>query len=140
MKFNIYMIFAALWVCQIGYSETAPDIRILQALYGAGTTQIDVTAKVQSLVQSGTTGARVGNHLFDKDPVVGKTKTLHLLFSSNGVQYQTDIREGEQLSFSNDQRNVAPQAPATLIPAAHSARRRAFAAGSTSTRRAPSFT
>ena len=117
--FQVLVIFVALCICQSADSQTPSDIQVLQATYGAGGQQIDVTPKVQSLVQSGQTNVRVGTHLFGKDPVFGQTKTLHVLFSSNGVQYGTDIREGGQLSFSNaHQLNAAPQAPATPIPPA----------------------
>src|SRR2546429_2465164 len=113
------LVLAALCICQSANSQTPSDIQVVQATYGAGGQQIDVTTKVQSLVQSGQTNVRVGTHLFGKDPVFGQTKTLHVLFSSNGVQYDTDIREGGQLSFSNaHQLNVAPRAPATPIPPA----------------------
>jgi hypothetical protein len=112
------LVLAAFCICQLADSQAPSDIQVLRATYGAGNQQIDVTPKVQSLLQSGETNVRVGNHLFGKDPVVGQTKTLHVLLSSNGVQYDTDIREGGQLSFSNaHQLNVAPQAPAAQIPA-----------------------
>jgi hypothetical protein len=115
--FQVLVIFAALCICQSAGSQTPSDIQVLQATYGAGNQQIDVTTKVQSLVQSGQTNVRVETHLFGKDPVFGQTKTLHVLFSSNGVHYDTDIREGGQLSFSNaHQLNVTPQAPAAPIP------------------------
>jgi hypothetical protein len=115
--FQVLVIFAALCICQSADSQTRSDIQVLQATYGAGNQQIDVTTKIQSLVQSRETNVRVDNHLFGKDPRFGQTKTLHVLFSSNGVQYDTDIREGGQLSFSNaHQLNVAPRAPAAPIP------------------------
>ncbi|PYK61228.1 MAG: hypothetical protein DME43_02950 [Verrucomicrobia bacterium] len=114
--FQVLVILAALCICQSANSQTPSDIQVLHATYGARGQQIDVTTKVQSLVQSGQTNVRVGTHLFGKDPVFGQTKTLYVLFSSNGVQYDTDIREGRQLSFSNaHQLNVAPRAPAAPI-------------------------
>jgi hypothetical protein len=114
--FQVLVIFAALCICQSADSQTRSDIQVLQATYGAGDQQIDVTPKVKSLVQSGQTNVRVRTHLFGKDPVFGQTKTLHVLFSSNGVHYDTDIREGGQLSFSSaHQLNVAPQTPAAPI-------------------------
>jgi hypothetical protein len=48
-----------------------------------------------------------------KIPSFGKVKTLTILFTSNGVQYRTDLREGELLSFSN-----AHPVSATATPAA----------------------
>ena len=118
---QISLILIVSCFCQFGRSQSQPAIQVLQATYGAGSQQIDVTAKVQSLVQSGQTNVRVGNHLFGTDPVFGKVKTLSLLFSANGVQSRTDIREGEPLSLPTatlDQPNVAPQAEATQTEAA----------------------
>lgn len=97
---RIALFVAALSFCQFSYSQSPADIRVVQATYGAEQQRIDVTAAIQSLVQSGNTAVRVGNHLFGNDPAFGKTKTLSVLFVSNGGQYRSDIREGEQLSFS----------------------------------------
>ncbi|SRR6266487_2239356 len=121
--FQICVILIVLWLCQFGYSQTQPGIQILQATYGAGSQQIDVTAKVQSLVQSGRMNVRVENHLFGTDPSFGKTKTLSVLFSSNGVRHRTDIREGEPLSLPTSavgQPNSASQTQATQTEAATS--------------------
>src|ERR1700720_2819308 len=89
---NLYVsvILAAFCISQSADSQTPSDIQVLQATYGAGTQQIDVTTKVRSLVQGGQTTVRVGNHLFGKDPNFGQTKTLSVVFTSNGVQYRTD--------------------------------------------------
>jgi len=117
--FQVLVMLAALCICQSANSQTPSDIQVLQATYGAGNQQIDVTTKVQSLVQSGQTNVRIGTHLFGKDPIFGLSKSLHVLFTSNGVHYDTKIREGGHLSFSNaHQLNVAPPAPATPIPPA----------------------
>jgi hypothetical protein len=107
---TIFVILATISICEFAHSQAESDIQILQATYGADSAQMDVTEKVQSLVQSGQTNVRVGNHLFGKDPVYGKVKTLSITFVQGGVQYQTTVREGEQLSFANPnvgQSNVA---------------------------------
>src|SRR5437868_14488570 len=98
--FQVLVILTAFCMSQSADSQTPSDIHVLQATYGAGTQQMDVTAKVQSLVQSGQSNVHVGSHLFGKDPSFGKVKTLTVLFTSNGIQYRTDIREGKQLSFA----------------------------------------
>jgi hypothetical protein len=100
-KFQVLVILAAFCSCQSADSQTPSDIHVLQATYGAGTQQTDVTTKVQSLIQSGQTNVHVRSQLFGKDPSFGKVKTLTVLFTSNGVQYCTDIREGDLLSFSD---------------------------------------
>jgi hypothetical protein len=117
---QIYLILIVLWLCQAGRCQSQPAVQVLQATYGAGSQQIDVTAKVQSLVKGGQMNFRVGNHLFGTDPAFGKIKTLSVLFSSDGIQYRTDIREGEPLSLSTvspDQSSVASQAQDTQTEA-----------------------
>jgi len=60
------------------------------------------------------TDIRVGNNSFGKDPAFGKTKTLSVIFLQGGVQYQTTLSEGEQISFATPnavQLNAAPQVP-----------------------------
>jgi hypothetical protein len=118
---KVCVILSVLCICRFGYAQTLNDIQVLQATYGAESAQMDVTEKVQSLVRSGQTNVRVSNHLFGKDPIFGKVKTLSMVFSANGVQYRTDIREGGQLSFATstvNQMNVAPQTQATESKAA----------------------
>jgi len=118
----ICVILAAISVCQFARSQAQSGIQILQATYGADSAQIDVTEKIKSLVQSGQTNIQVGNHLFGKDPVFGKSKTLSVSFVQGGVQYQTTAREGELLSFAKadvDQSNVAPQTTPAPAPAKH---------------------
>ena len=118
---QICVILIALGFYQFGHCQSQPVIQVLQATYGAGSQQVDVTAKVQSLVQNGQMNVRVGNHLFGTDPAFGKVKTLSVLFSSDGIQDRTDIREGAPLSLPTatlDQPNVASQAQATKTDAA----------------------
>ena len=87
---------------------------ILQATYGAGSEQMDVTTQMKSLVQSNQTNVRVGNHLFGKDPAFGRMKTLDVIINSNGIQQHVAIREGHPLSFAN----AAPsEQPKTVQPA-----------------------
>ena len=98
-------------------AQTPQPLQVVQATYGAEGAQMDVTKQTQSLTQSGQANVRVGNHLFGKDPAFGKVKTLSVVFVKGGVQYQTAVREGEQLSFAQsnvNQSNVASQTFSTL--------------------------
>ena len=107
--------FAVVFCSSLLAQQDSPQI--VQATYGVGGVQMDVTEKIQSLVQSDQTNVRVGNHLFGKDPIFGKVKTLSVDYLANGVQYHTDIHEGGQLSFSQSnlpaQSDVAAQVPST---------------------------
>src|SRR5207249_9531957 len=119
---QICVILIAISLCHIGRSQSQPVIQVSQATYGAASQQIDVTAKVQSLVQRGQMNVLVGNHLFGTDPAFGKVKTLSVLFSSDGVRYRSDIREGEPLSLAThtvDRPSIGTQTQSTRIePAA----------------------
>jgi hypothetical protein len=98
------------------HAQTPPSLQIVQATYGAGDTQMDVTEKVQAAIASGQTNFRVDNRFFGKDPIFGKVKTLSVVFVQEGVQYQTTAREGDQFSFAQSsvaQSNVPQQAPST---------------------------
>jgi hypothetical protein len=108
-----FVIFSAVSVCQFARSQSESGIQILQATYGAESGQMDVTDKVQSLVQSGQQ-PNVKNDLFGKDPASGKSKTLSVDYSVNGVQYHNDIRENQQLSLQPvNQVDTASQPSAT---------------------------
>jgi hypothetical protein len=117
---RIISVILAISVCQFARSQAQSDIQILQATYGAGSQQIDVTEKIQSRVQSGQTNVQVESHLFGPDPAFGKRKTLSVDYSVNSVQHHIDIREHNQLSLvtsDNRQSNTVSQTSATSIPA-----------------------
>jgi hypothetical protein len=107
----------------IAHAQVTPQsLQIVQATYGAGENQIDVTQKVQAAIASGQTDIRASNSFFRKDPAFGKVKTLAVTFVQGGVQYQTTVREGEQISFAKanvDQSNIAPHTPPAPVPAEH---------------------
>jgi hypothetical protein len=98
------------------HAQTPQSLQIVQATYGAGDTQMDVTEKVQAAIASGQTSFRADNSFFGKDPIFGKVKTLSVVFVRGGVQYETTAREGDQFSFAQSnvaQSNVPQQAPST---------------------------
>lgn len=107
----------------IVHAQVAPQsVQIIQATYGEGDVQMDVTQKVQAALANGQSDFRADNRFFGKDPAFGKVKTLSVTFVQGGVQYQTTAREGEQLSFAKanvDQSNVAPQNPPALALSEH---------------------
>ena len=76
--------------------DTSQSPQVLQATYGAGDAQMDVTQQVQAAVANGQTTFRADNRFFGKDPAFGKVKTLSVTFVQGGVQHQTSVREGEQ--------------------------------------------
>jgi hypothetical protein len=112
-------LFVFLSICQMGRLQSQETLQILQATYGVDATQIDVTQQVQALVQRGQSNVRVGNHLFGRDPMFGKTKTLSVFFAVNGIQYRSNIREGEPLVLTqpSNQSVAISQTATAQVPA-----------------------
>src|SRR5213592_4779894 len=85
----------------IVHAQDGPQsLQIIQATYGAGDAQMDVTQKVQAAIASGQSDFRADSSFFGKDPAFGKVKTLSVVFVQGGVQYQATARDGEQFSFA----------------------------------------
>jgi hypothetical protein len=80
------------------YGNTAAPIRIVQAEYGAGPRQVDVTGVMQTLVSGGTSRMMVNNiALGGGDPAPGQAKTLHLIYEVNGQRMEKRINDGQQM-------------------------------------------
>jgi len=118
-KYSSVGLFAAIVLTAVfcgSLSAQQDTPQIVQATYGAGETQMDVTKKLQTAIANGQTNFRVDNRFFGKDPIFGKVKTLSVVFVQRGAQYQTTAREGDQFSFAQSnvaQSNVPQQAPST---------------------------
>ena len=104
------IIVLALCVCRFGYSQTAADVQIVAATYGAGSAQIDVTAKVRRLVEAGQT-VQVNNELAGgADPAVGKVKTLTIVYVENGQRKVATATEGETLVYDKEPNTMTDSA------------------------------
>jgi hypothetical protein len=81
--------------------STKPQtLQIVQATYGAGELQMDVTQQVQTAIASGQTCICPSNGLFGTDPAPGKMKRFSVSFVEGGNLYEMTVREGEQVCFA----------------------------------------
>jgi len=76
-------------------------LQILSAKYGAGRAQVDVTGRLQSLVNNGRLNIPVSNGAMAvSDPAPNVPKSLFVTYSvGNGARQTRTVREGSQLSL-----------------------------------------
>lgn len=67
--------------------------RIVQALYGTGRRNVDVTDRLRELARAGQ-AFRLGNDTFGVDPDEGRVKTLRIYARSRGDERMFEYREG----------------------------------------------
>lgn len=77
-----------------------PTLKIIEAKYGSAATTIDVTDQLNNLVQNNTINITVSNELFS-DPIPGTVKFLYLKYNFKGMEYQSKIRENQNLIIGN---------------------------------------
>jgi hypothetical protein len=75
------------------------DLKILQAEYGDGSKKADVSEILMSKLNQGS--LRIGNDTLGSDPAPGKTKSLSLKYSKDGVEKTISIKEGDSIIFSS---------------------------------------
>jgi hypothetical protein len=72
-------------------------LQILQATYGAGDHQRNVTDRVSAQVSGDQLQIQVSNSTMGGDPAEGQRKRLKVIYLLQGFRYQTTIAEGETL-------------------------------------------
>ncbi len=77
------------------------QLQILSAKYGAGRQQVDVTSRLQSLVNNGRVNVQVNNgSMAVGDPAPNVPKSLFVSYSvGNGKRLTRNVREGSYLSL-----------------------------------------
>lgn len=90
---------AQLWEPRGGRNEADHGyVNIQRALYGNGYRQVDITARLRSLVRDGRLEVAVDNQLAGADPAPGERKSLMVEFSlGGGPVQQTTAGEGQWL-------------------------------------------
>ncbi|HEV8525050.1 MAG TPA: DUF3395 domain-containing protein [Terriglobales bacterium] len=78
-------------------SYQSSNLQILRADYGAGNRFMDVTARLNSQIQSDQLSLQVTNENMGGDPAVGQDKTLRIQYTYNGRPGQVAISEGNYL-------------------------------------------
>ncbi len=81
--------------------EAAPrgGLMIFRARYGDGQRWSDVTDRIRSLARNGQIDIPIENDTFGVDPAPGRTKSLVVVFSVDGVQREVRVPERGRLSL-----------------------------------------
>lgn len=74
-------------------------LRILQATYGAGDQRVDVTARVNALMNGERLQFQVSNRSLGGDPAIGQHKRLRVVYLWQGIRYETSAPEGATLAI-----------------------------------------
>jgi hypothetical protein len=69
------------------------DLRIISARYGAGSRFMDVTGRLQGMVNNGTLRVVVNNDTMGGDPAQNQQKQLHMQYLYQGRQRNITVRE-----------------------------------------------
>jgi hypothetical protein len=77
--------------------ETSSSLVILEALYGADETFVDVQASVEANIVNDQVNMTVGNHTLGGDPLPGVTKALYIRYQNVSGEFEATISEGESL-------------------------------------------
>lgn len=72
-------------------------LRIISARYGVGGQGMDVTQRLQSMVNGNSLSVHVNNDLFGSDPAPGRTKELWVNYNYQGRRRSARVREGNTL-------------------------------------------
>jgi hypothetical protein len=82
-----------------GPGGSGGDLRILQAVYGAAGRQMNVTNRIQSMVNNGSVNVAVNNGTMGGDPAPGIAKQLFVSYSYRGQQQSTSVAENDNLTI-----------------------------------------
>ncbi len=81
-----------------GYGDgSSGGLQILQATYGAGDRTRDVTDRLSALASGDQLQMQVSNSTMGGDPAEGQHKRLRVIYSWQGLRYQTTAAEGDTL-------------------------------------------
>ena len=84
---------------------------IKEATYGRGSTYVNVTRQLQSLVSNDSIDIVVGPKTMGSDPSVGTAKSLSVTYVVDGVQEQKTIDDGSTFSvYTTEQKADSPRA------------------------------
>jgi hypothetical protein len=75
------------------------DLRVVSARYGAGSRTMDVTGRLQGMVNNGMLRVRVDNGSMGADPAPNQPKQLHMQYLYQGRQRSISVREGNHVQI-----------------------------------------
>lgn len=75
------------------------ELRILNATYGTQDRSVDVTTRLQGLMQNDRLGVKVSNDIMGGDPAPENRKRLEVTYAWHGKQRHVSVAEGETLNI-----------------------------------------
>lgn len=84
---------------EIDFSDL--EIVIEHAQYGSGMRTVDLTDKVQTVVDEGYDHFKMSNSFVGKDPAPGRKKQLQLEYTIDGRPYSKVLKENENVLFAS---------------------------------------
>jgi len=79
--------------------RSASELRVLQASWGSGGQQRDMTGRLNQLVQGNRLNVNVTDDSMGGDPAPGAEKRLRVIYMYRGLRYETNVPEGGVLSL-----------------------------------------
>ena len=79
--------------------RSASELRVLQASWGAGGQQRDVTGQLNQQVQGNHLNVNVNDGSMGGDPAPGAEKRLRVVYMFRGLRYETNVPEGGVLAL-----------------------------------------
>jgi hypothetical protein len=89
------------------HDEAAKPFELVKAVWGAASTWVDVTQKIQDVISGGRTIIEATTRVFE-DPICGRTKTLKITYRLRGNERTDSILEGECFNLPTDDGIIRP--------------------------------
>jgi len=101
--------------------EFSGNLRIMRAQYGADFRYVDVTDRLNGLIQGDQLRVRVDNDSMGGDPATDRHKTLTVVYLFNGQEFRTRVNEKDVLSLpsTSDRSDDFSAAPLRILRATY---------------------
>lgn len=94
-------------------TPVSPGLRIVEASYGEGSRQLDVTSRLQALVANDRLNVNATNEALGGDPARGARKKLTVVYEWQGNRYEASVHEYQNLSLPRSGDRLVEAASAT---------------------------
>ncbi len=92
---RVFVLFAMVGCA----TAQAQSVRVLRASYGVQGQSVDVTGRIQSVVNRGQFSFPVTNRFFGIDPAPGRNKGVFVTYVANGRQFSQQATENSTFTF-----------------------------------------
>lgn len=112
------VLLLLLFLTDICNAQDSQDLAIIKASYGAKNSWHDVTSILQREIRGGKLNLSIGNHTMGGDPIFGEVKSLQVRYRSQRGEFETTLREGENLEIDGDSTIGASASSEAILPQA----------------------